>query len=52
LQINSVTLSSIRSILRTGRDKVESMASLSETPTVEPTLVQPHQNIRGAGYYN
>lgn len=52
LQINSVTLSSIRSILRTGRDKVESMVSLSETPTVEPTLVKPHQNIRGANYYN
>lgn len=50
LQINSLTLSSIRSILRTGRDK-QSPAALSQEST-EPVLVQTHANIRGAGYYH
>lgn len=50
LQINSLTLSSIRSILRTGRDK-QSQTALSPEPT-DPALIQTHANIRGAGYYH
>jgi transposase len=51
-QINSLTLSSIRSILRTGRDRLASPASIDEMPIAEPVVIPSHENIRGANYYH
>lgn len=48
LQINSLTLTSIRSILRTGRDKVISDADNTQ---MESENIQMHENTRGPKYY-
>lgn len=50
LQINSPTLSSIRSILRTGRDK-QPPRNFSLEATDSALAPQSHANIRGAIYY-
>lgn len=50
LQIQSITLSSIRSILRTGRDKIRLVVSNSE-PVEAESHAAAHRNIRGAKYY-
>ncbi len=50
LQINSPTLSSIRSIIRTGRDKtnIRLVASNSDLERPSPPV---HENIRGSNYF-
>lgn len=51
LQIQSITLSSIRSILRTGRDKVRLVVSNYEPVETQSQDTAPHRNIRGAKYF-
>jgi transposase len=48
LQIQSPTLTSIRSLLRTGRYKLMQLATMNEEPQTETVS---HENIRGAKYY-
>jgi transposase len=50
LQINSPTLTSIRSLLRTGRDKL-GHPSFPPNDTSDPETLEPHENLRGAKYY-
>jgi hypothetical protein len=50
LQINSPTLTSIRSLLRTGRDKL-GHPSLPPSDTSDPETLEPHENLRSAKYY-
>jgi hypothetical protein len=51
LQINSLTLTSIRSILRTGRDKVICDTDANSQMEMEAENIQVHENNRGADYY-
>lgn len=51
IQINSITLTSIRSILRTGRDKLRLVVSNDELRQPPDSTPQFHENIRGSEYY-
>ena len=51
LQINSITLSSIRSILRTGRDKLRLVVSNPAPVQPETPQISVHTNVRGSKYY-